>query len=135
MILQLDCAEGCQPTYATEFAVGADLYARETCYIRPGCIVKVPTGVRIAAAQPDLDIQIRARSGLGSSGILFILGVGTIDPDYRGEFVVPLMNMQVDDYVINKGDRVAQLVVGKAERIEGLRVGGARVGGLGSTGK
>lgn len=126
--------DGCEPLYATEMAVGADLRASETLYIPPGHIVKVPTGVRIKSADLGDDIQIRSRSGLGSKGVIMVLGVGTVDPDYTDQIFVPLHNLQADDFVIRKGDRIAQLVVSRAARIQQLDVGGRRVGGFGSSG-
>lgn len=133
-MVTLEWDEGCAPSYATELALGADLRSSETLYISPGHIVKVKTGVRIKSADACDDLQVRGRSGLGSKGILFVLGVGTVDPDYRDEILVPLMNLTTEDFVINRGDRIAQLVSGRASRIQQLDVGGKRHGGFGSSG-
>lgn len=135
-MVTLEWEDGCEPKYATEMALGADLRSSKDLFIPPGHIIKVPTGVRVKSADMGDDLQVRSRSGLGSKGILFTLGIGTIDPDYRGEILVPLMNMTADDFVISKGDRIAQLVNGRGHRIQQLEVVPTRrgAGGFGSTG-
>lgn len=134
-MVTLEWEDGCEPKYATEMALGADLRSSKDLFIPPGHIIKVPTGVRIKSADMADDIQVRGRSGLGSKGIIMVLGVGTVDPDFLNlEIMVPLMNMTADDFVINKGDRIGQLVVCRASRIQQLGAGGPRVGGFGSSG-
>jgi dUTP pyrophosphatase len=78
----------------------------------------VPTGVFIELPS-GYEAQVRSRSGLSiKSGIACVNGVGTIDSDYRGELKVPIINLSEDEYIINDGDRVAQMIVAKYERVE-----------------
>lgn len=134
-MVTLEWEEGCAPIYSTQMALGADLRSAETLYIPPGHIIKVRTGVKIKSADMGDDLQVRGRSSLGVKGILFVLGVGSVDPDYFDQIFVPLMNLTTEDFVINKGDRIAQLVCGRAHRIQQLEVVGTRTGGFGSTGR
>ncbi len=101
------------PSYATDQALGADLYActDQTVSIRPGETVMIPLGVAIEPTE-HVGVFIFPRSGLAAKhGISLINSVGVIDPDYRGELSVPLYNHSEVTYTVNPGDRVAQLVV------------------------
>src|SRR5215475_6767653 len=106
------------PTYAhgpLEDA-GLDLRAVEQIVLSPGVAQAVPTGIAIALP-PGYEAQVRPRSGLGLKHSLTV-NFGTIDPGYRGEIRVIMFNLGRADYRIEKGDRIAQLVVAKYESIE-----------------
>ncbi|HOQ91167.1 MAG TPA: dUTP diphosphatase [Candidatus Hydrogenedentes bacterium] len=107
------------PAYATEHAAGMDLRAavREPLEILPGGRALVPTGIRIALPM-GYEAQVRPRSGLAlRHGIILPNSPGTIDADYRGEIAVILMNLGEAPFVIQRGDRIAQLVVAPCCRI------------------
>ncbi len=108
------------PSYKTIGSAGMDLYANivEPIVLKPLDRVLIPTGLYISI--PDgYEAQIRARSGLAlKHGICLANGIGTIDSDYRGEIGVILINLSKEKYVINKGDRIAQIVFLKYERVE-----------------
>jgi dUTP pyrophosphatase len=130
------------PSYATAASAAADLRAASELIIAPGERSKVPTGVWIERVDwtkvPDgqiPELQVRARSGLAfKQGIMLTNGVGTIDADYPDEICVLLYNSGKEPFVIQKGDRIAQVTLNIVARISGLDVGGARAGGFGSTG-
>ena len=130
------------PSYATAASAAADLRAASELIIAPGERSKVPTGVWIERVDwtkvPDgqiPELQVRARSGLAfKQGIMLTNGVGTIDADYPDEICVLLYNSGKEPFVIQKGDRIAQVTLNIAARISGLDVGGTRAGGFGSTG-
>ena len=88
-----------------------------------------------------LEVQIRARSGLAiRNGISLINGVGTVDSDYRGEVMVPLVNLGQETFTVNDGDRIAQMVVCSYVRVDMVAVDEIRdtdrgAGGFGSTGE
>jgi dUTP pyrophosphatase len=95
-----------------------DLRARidEPIVLAPMRRALVPTGVYIELP-PGYEAQVRSRSGLSvKSGIACVNGVGTVDSDYRGELLVPVVNLGSDEYTINDGDRVAQMIVARYER-------------------
>lgn len=97
-----------------------DLRARvdEPVVLAPMQRALVPTGIFIELP-PGYEAQVRSRSGLSvKSGIACVNGVGTIDSDYRGELKVPVINLSEEAYTINDGDRVAQMIVAKYERVE-----------------
>ncbi len=106
------------PQRASERASGFDLHA---CLpdgpVAVGrCPVRIPTGVALAVP-PGLDAQVRPRSGLASRGIIATLG--TLDADYRGELFVTLYALSpVDPYVVEHGDRIAQLVIARLAEVE-----------------
>lgn len=78
----------------------------------------VPTGLFIELPE-GYEAQIRARSGLAiKHGISLVNGIGTVDSDYRGEIKVILINLGADDFIINKGDRIAQMVIMKHEQVK-----------------
>lgn len=127
------------PAYATSGAAGMDICAAESLSLRAGKRHAVATG--FAFAIPDgYEVQVRPRSGLAlKHGITCLNTPGTIDSDYRGEVKVILANLGEDDFMINKGDRIAQIVVapvthGKLIEVEDLDETVRGSGGFGSTG-
>ncbi|MGQ9657030.1 MAG: dUTP diphosphatase [Fimbriimonadales bacterium] len=107
------------PRYQTEGSAGVDLYAavREPLTLPPGARACVPTGIRIALP-PGYEAQVRPRSGLAlRHGIGVVNAPGTIDSDYRGEVQVILINWGHEPFTIQRGDRIAQLVVAPVTRI------------------
>jgi dUTP pyrophosphatase len=129
------------PTYQTEGSAGMDVYAAldETMIIKAGGIALVPTNLAIALPQ-GYECQVRSRSGIAAKNGIFALNApGTIDSDYRGEIKIILANFGKEDFTINRGDRVAQLVVAKYEHIDWnitqkLNSTERGSGGFGSTG-
>lgn len=129
------------PEASTQGAAGLDLRAAvvEPIRISPGERRLVPTGWRIALPA-GYEAQIRPRSGLAlRHGILLPNSPGTIDADYRGEIQVILMNAGTQDFEIERGDRIAQLVVAPVVRPEWVEVGSLEPtergeGGFGHTG-
>ncbi|MBC7533576.1 MAG: dUTP diphosphatase [Oligoflexus sp.] len=140
-MFKLRYAEGCQPAYMTEHSAAADLVAREAALVPPGKVVLVPAGVWIDSVEWDNvpagfipELQVRARSGLArKSSISLANGIGTIDADYRDEVGVLLINHGEEAFIIQRGDRLAQMTLNLVARIPGLPVGGLRRGGFGST--
>lgn len=129
------------PEYATEKSAGMDLKANidDPITLNPLERAMIPTGLSIAL--PDgTEAQIRPRSGLAAKhGISVLNAPGTIDADYRGEIKVILVNLSNEPFTINPGERIAQMVVARYERVEWEAVEtldeterGA--GGFGSTG-
>jgi dUTP pyrophosphatase len=141
-IRQLPHAEGLPlPAYATEGAAGLDLVAAVAAPVTlaPGERKLVPTGIAIAVP-PGFEAQVRPRSGLAlKHGITVLNAPGTVDADYRGEVGVILINHGQQPFTINRGERIAQLVVAAYGRVDWLAVADlpetARgAGGFGSTG-
>jgi dUTP pyrophosphatase len=95
---------------------GLDLRAVERIVLSPGVAQAVPTGLAIELP-PGYEAQIRPRSGLGLKHSLTV-NFGTIDPGYRGEIRVIMFNLGINNYTIEPGDRIAQMVVAKYESIE-----------------
>ena len=127
------------PEYATSGAAGMDICAAESMTLRVGRRHAVATG--FAFAIPDgYEVQVRPRSGLAlKNGITCLNTPGTIDSDYRGEVKVILANLGEDDFMINKGDRIAQLVVAPVTKaamveVESIDETTRGTGGFGSTG-
>lgn len=127
------------PAYATSGAAGMDITAAESLTLRPGKRHAVATG--FAFAIPDgYEVQVRPRSGLAlKHGITCLNTPGTIDSDYRGEVKVILANLSDKDFVINIGDRIAQIVVAPVTQgimceVEALDDTDRGTGGFGSTG-
>ncbi|MBJ7389033.1 MAG: dUTP diphosphatase [Sphingomonadaceae bacterium] len=127
------------PAYATSGAAGMDITAAESLTLRPGKRHAVATG--FAFAIPDgYEVQVRPRSGLAlKHGITCLNTPGTIDSDYRGEVKVILANLGDEDFVINIGDRIAQIVVAPVTQgimceVEALDDTERGTGGFGSTG-
>lgn len=108
------------PAYATSQSAGMDLRANidESIVLHPMERRLVPTGLHIALPQ-GFEAQIRPRSGQAlKHGITVLNTPGTIDADYRGELMVLLINFSDTDFVINDGERIAQMVVARHEQIE-----------------
>jgi dUTP diphosphatase len=116
---------------------GLDLRAVERVVLQPGIAQGVPTGLAIELP-PGYEAQVRPRSGLALKHSLTV-NFGTIDPGYRGEIRVIMFNLGRADYAVEKGDRIAQLVIGRYEAIEweeGELGDSARgAGGFGSSGR
>ena len=124
MKVKIKSDSGTLPFYETEGSAGMDLkaYIEEPVTLKPGQRMLVPTGLYIELPV-GYEAQIRARSGLAiKKGIGLVNGVGTIDSDYRGEIKVILINWGDEDFVIENGDRIAQMVIAKYERIEWEKV-------------
>lgn len=108
------------PAYATSLSAGMDLRANldKSITIHPMERMLIPTGL-FMALPPGFEAQIRPRSGLAlKHGITVLNSPGTIDADYRGEIMVLLINLSVDDFIINDGERIAQMIIAKHETIE-----------------
>lgn len=133
--------EATMPTYAhgADEDAGMDLRSTEYVVILPGELAIVPTGLAIELP-PGYEAQIRTRSGLAAKNQVFVLNSpGTIDPSYRGEIKVMLKNVGKSQFFINKGDRIAQMVVARYEAVEWEQVdelspSKREVRGFGSTG-
>jgi dUTP pyrophosphatase len=103
------------PRYMSPNAAGMDLYAavKEDTTLRPGEIRLIPTGI-IIALPTGFEAQVRPRSGLAiKHGIGILNSPGTIDPDYRGEVRIILINMGENPFIIKRGDRIAQMIINK----------------------
>ena len=130
------------PEYKTKGASGMDIVAfiKEPIIIKPKTSSLVPTGLSVAFSE-DYEIQIRPRSGLAAKNNLTVLNTpGTIDSDYRGEIKVIIYNHGNKDFIINNGDRIAQMVLSpvikmKLEETNDLPETIRGEGGFGSTGK
>lgn len=108
------------PAYSTADSAGMDLRANLDAPItlHPLDRVLVPTGLHIALPK-GFEAQVRPRSGLAiNHGITCLNAPGTVDADYRGEIGVILINLSHDDFVINDGERIAQLVIARYERAD-----------------
>ncbi len=108
------------PEYATEGAAGFDIsaYLDEPMTLKAGHRALVPTGLYFEVPE-GYEAQVRARSGLAiKHGIGLVNGIGTVDSDYRGEIRVPMINWSDEDFVINDGDRIAQVVITSYEKVE-----------------
>ncbi|WP_353564437.1 dUTP diphosphatase [Longimonas sp.] len=143
-LVQMPHAEGLPlPEHATEQSAGADLRAAipndSPITLASGERTLVPTGLQIALP-PDCEGQVRPRSGLAvRHGVTVINAPGTIDADYRGEVKVALVNIGQEPFTVERGMRIAQLVVARYERIdwtpaETLDATERGEGGFGSTG-
>lgn len=112
------------PQYSTASSAGMDLraYVETPIVLKPMHRALVPTGIYIAL--PDgYEAQVRPRSGLAlKHGVTVLNTPGTIDADYRGEVGVILMNLGQEDFVINDGERIAQMIVAKFEHADLLPV-------------
>lgn len=130
------------PAYATEMSAGMDLKAdiAEPVKLMPLERAMIPTGLFIALPE-GTEAQIRPRSGLAAKfGISVLNSPGTIDADYRGEIKVILVNLSNEPFVVNPGERIAQMVVAKYEKVEWAEVEvldetERGEGGFGSTGR
>lgn len=130
------------PQYETAHAAGMDMRAfiETEITIKPLQRVLIPTGLHIELPV-GFEAQIRPRSGLAyKHGISIVNSPGTIDADYRGEIKVLLVNLSDTEFVVNNGDRIAQMVIAKHETIsweavEALSDTARGEGGYGHTGK
>ncbi len=130
------------PQYQTSMSAGLDLKANlsEAIVIHPMERVLVPTGIFIELKE-GFEAQIRPRSGLAAKhGITVLNSPGTIDADYRGEIKVILVNLSNNDFVIQDGERICQMIIAKHETIQWVEVSALNEtirgeGGFGHTGK
>lgn len=129
------------PNYETQGAAGMDLRANiekeitlkplERAIVKTGLFIALPVG---------FEAQVRPRSGLAAKkGITVLNSPGTVDADYRGEIGIILVNLSNDDFIINDGERIAQLIIAKHERANWVEVNvldetARGAGGFGSTG-
>lgn len=119
-MFKIQSKSGILPQYATVGSAGMDLRAflPEMVSLEPGERKLIPTGISIELPE-GYEAQVRARSGLAlHHGIGMVNGVGTIDRDYRGEIGVLLINLGSESFPIQNGDRIAQLVISRVERIQ-----------------
>ncbi len=129
------------PKYETEGSSGMDLAANidHKIEIKPGKIALIPTGLAVSIPQ-NFEIQIRPRSGLAAKNQISVLNTpGTIDADYRGELKVILINLGTKNFIIDNGDRIAQMIVcpivkAKIKEVKILENTRRGSGGFGSTG-
>ena len=129
------------PSYLTPGASGLDLCAAIDARLRlkPGERVLVPTGFQLALP-PGMEAQVRPRSGLAlRHGVTMLNTPGTIDSDFRGEVKVILVNLGDEPFTVERGDRIAQLVIAPVARARftparGLTPTARSSGGFGSTG-
>ena len=130
------------PSYKTSGASGMDLMAfiKSPITIKPKTSFLIPTGLSLAFSK-DYEVQIRPRSGLAAKNNMSVLNTpGTIDSDYRGEIKVILYNHGNNDFVVNNGDRIAQMILVPVVKMEleetnNLPETIRGEGGFGSTGK
>lgn len=130
------------PTYATEGSSGMDIraYIKEAVELKPLQRALIPTGLSIELPQ-GFEAQIRPRSGLAvKQGITCLNTPGTIDADYRGEIKIILINLSNETQIIQSGERIAQMVIQKVEKINWelsveIEDTNRSAGGFGSTGK
>jgi len=128
------------PRYETEGSAGLDLRADEPVALAPGERALVPTGLALEIP-PGFEGQVRPRSGLAARhGVGLLNAPGTVDPDYRGELKVILVNLGQAPVRFERGERIAQLVIAPVARaalvvVEALGETGRGAGGFGSTGR
>ena len=130
------------PAYESLFAAGMDMRANLSApvLIKPLERKLIPTGLFISIPN-GYHVEVRPRSGLAlKKGITVLNSPGTVDPDYRGELCVILINLSNEDFVVNNGDRIAQMVAVQHQKIEWNEVEilddtQRGTGGFGSTGK
>ena len=144
-ILRLPHSEGLPlPAYETPGAAGMDLRAAvpedAPIVLKPGARVRTPTGLCIAVP-PGFEAQVRPRSGLAfKHGVTCLNSPGTVDSDYRGEMQVILINHGDEDFVIRRGERIAQMVIAPVAtaawiEVDSLDETARGAGGFGSTGR
>jgi len=129
------------PKFMTSGAAGMDLFAaiHEDITVKPFERHKIPIGICIELPK-GYEAQIRPRSGLAANyGITLLNSPGTVDWDYRGEINIILINFGTEDFIIKKGDRIAQMVINKIETpiielVEEISESQRGTGGFGSTG-
>lgn len=130
------------PHYSTTYSAGMDLRAdlSEPVVLKPLGRMLIPTGLYIQL--PDgYEAQIRPRSGLAiNKGVTVLNSPGTIDADYRGEIKIILVNLSGEEFVVNHGERIAQMIIAAYKQVEWEEVSildesGRGEGGFGHTGK
>ncbi|MEM1133853.1 MAG: dUTP diphosphatase [Pseudomonadota bacterium] len=127
------------PQYETAGAAGMDVRSARDVIIPPGSTALVPTGFAIAIPE-GYEVQVRPRSGLAlKSGLTVANTPGTVDSDYRGELGIILINLGRVDFLVDRGERVAQIVAAPVQRarmveVEELDETERGAGGFGSTG-
>lgn len=112
------------PRYATQLSAGMDLRANldQAVILKPLERRLIPTGLRMALP-PGYEAQVRPRSGLAlKKGITVLNTPGTIDADYRGEIGVILINLSSEDFVVEDGERIAQMVIARHEQPQLVQV-------------
>jgi dUTP pyrophosphatase len=132
------------PAYQTAHAAGLDLLAavpeEAPIFLAPGEHAMIPTGLSIALPS-DHEAQVRPRSGLAAKhGVTVLNSPGTIDADYRGEICVLLINHGDETFLVQRGERIAQMVIAPVSRVELVSVNSLSTtdrggGGFGSTGR
>lgn len=123
------------PRYQTKGSAGLDLHSIEAATLQPGKYVLVATGLSIDLPE-NTEGQVRSRSGLAAKhGVQVLNSPGTIDEDYKGEIKVILYNAGDSIFTVEKGDRIAQLVIAPVYKLEGYALDNTREDkGFGSTG-
>ncbi|MDE0574167.1 MAG: dUTP diphosphatase [Candidatus Poseidoniales archaeon] len=130
------------PVQGSDLAAGFDLHSVERIEVLKGTTEMLPTGL-VLAIPPGWEGQVRCRSGLGKKGLILPNGVGTIDADYRGELMVLAHWIgKSDSFVVEKGERIGQLLFKRVPRIRFVEVDREALegtdrgeGGFGSTGR
>ena len=120
MEIKIKSESGIVPAYETTGSAGMDIraYLKEPVELLPGQRALIPTGIYLEIPE-GYEVQIRARSGLAiKRGIGLVNGIGTIDSDYRGEVKIALINWGDEPFVISNGERVAQMVAARYEKVE-----------------
>ena len=120
MEITIKSESGIDPAYETAGSAGMDIRAflKEPVELLPGQRALIPTGIYLEIPE-GYEVQIRARSGLAiKRGIGLVNGIGTIDSDYRGEVKIALINWGDEPFVISNGERVAQMVAARYEKVE-----------------
>lgn len=120
MEIKIKSESGIVPAYGTAGSAGMDIraYLKEPVELLPGQRALIPTGIYLEIPE-GYEVQIRARSGLAiKRGIGLVNGIGTIDSDYRGEVKIALINWGDEPFVISNGERVAQMVAARYEKVE-----------------
>ncbi|MBQ9494498.1 MAG: dUTP diphosphatase [Treponema sp.] len=142
LVIQCTAQKGARlPAYKTDGAAGADVCAclSAPVVLAPGKYALIPTGLSFAIPV-GFEMQVRARSGLAAkNGIAVLNAPGTIDSDYRGEVKIILINLGDEPFVVNDGDRIAQLVVAPVMQAQFVTADfldktARGAGGFGSTG-
>lgn len=142
-LVQLDHAVDLPlPVYATPGAAGMDVHAavESALTLEPGSVTLVPTGLSVSIPR-GYELQVRSRSGLAAKhGVFALNSPGTVDSDYRGEIKVILANFSRTPFTVERGERIAQLVVARHETVdwnvvESLDATERGSGGFGSTGR
>lgn len=145
IVVHIKKEPGCEdlnlPEYQTPGASGMDLYAAvdESIILKPGDVELISSGIRVSIPS-GYEGQVRPRSGLAlKHGIGVLNSPGTIDSDYRGIVGVIMFNFGKEAFTINRGDRIAQFVITKVEKVvfevtDKLDTSSREAGGFGSTG-